>query len=67
MVTDSVLLHGVIVGEGAVVKNAIVDKYVVIPPGAELGVDPEADPARGFQVEDGLTMLGKFQPFAPRG
>ena len=62
-VDDSVLLNGVIVGEGAVVKNAIVDKFVVIPPGAELGVDPEADAARGFQVEDGLTILGKFQPF----
>jgi glucose-1-phosphate adenylyltransferase len=49
-VDDSILLNGVIVGEGAVVKNAIVDKFVVIPPGAELGVDPEADAARGFQV-----------------
>jgi glucose-1-phosphate adenylyltransferase len=66
-VDDSILLNGVIVGEGAVVKNAIVDKNVIIPPGAELGVDPEADAARGFQVEDGLTILGKFQPFAPRG
>jgi glucose-1-phosphate adenylyltransferase len=62
-VTDSVLLNGVIVGEGAVVQNAIVDKGVVIPPGAELGVDPDADAARGLVVEDGLTVLGKLQPF----
>jgi glucose-1-phosphate adenylyltransferase len=66
-VTDSVLMNGVIVGEGAVVQNAIVDKGVVIPPGAELGVDPDADSARGFVVEDGLTVLGKHQPFPESG
>jgi glucose-1-phosphate adenylyltransferase len=62
-VTNSVLMDGVLVGPGAVVRNAIVDKNVVIPPGAQLGVDPEADRARGFVVEDGLTVLGKDQPF----
>ncbi len=31
------------------------------PPGAEIGVDLEADAARGFVVEDGLTVLGKDQ------
>ncbi|WP_432476709.1 glucose-1-phosphate adenylyltransferase [Nocardioides sp. GXQ0305] len=62
-VTDSVLLHGVRVGEGAVVRNAILDKYVEVPPGAEIGVDPEADRARGFIVQDGLTVLGKYERF----
>lgn len=60
-VDGSVLLNGVSVGEGAVVKNAILDKNVVVPPGAEVGVDPEADRARGFVVEDGLTVLAKGQ------
>ncbi len=46
---------------GAVVRNAILDKNVVVPPGAEIGVDPDADRARGFVVEDGLTVLGKDQ------
>jgi glucose-1-phosphate adenylyltransferase len=46
-----------------VVRNAILDKEVRIPPGAEVGVDKEADRARGFMVEDGLTVLGKGQPF----
>ncbi len=66
-VTDSVLMNGVIVGEGAVVQNAIVDKGVVIPPDTELGVDSDADAARGFVVEDGLTVLGKHQPFPESG
>jgi glucose-1-phosphate adenylyltransferase len=62
-VTDSVLMNGVRVGAGAIVRNAIVDKNVVIPPGAQVGVDLAADQARGFVVEDGLTVLGKDQPF----
>lgn len=62
-VTGSVLMNGVYVGPGAVVRNAILDKNVVVPPGAEVGVDPDADRARGFVVEDGLTVLGKDQPF----
>ncbi|MDF1604048.1 glucose-1-phosphate adenylyltransferase [Nocardioides sp. YIM 152315] len=62
-VVGSVLMNGVHVGAGAVVRNAIVDKFVVIPPGARLGLDPEEDRARGFVVEDGLTVLGKDQVF----
>ncbi len=60
-VSDAVLLSGVTVGAGAVVRNAIIDKNVVVPPGAEIGVDPVADEARGFVVEDGLTVLAKDQ------
>jgi glucose-1-phosphate adenylyltransferase len=63
VVEDSVLMNGVYIGAGAVVRNAILDKEVRVPPGAELGVDLEADRERGFMVEDGLTVLGKGQPF----
>lgn len=62
-VIGSVLMNGVSVGDGAVVRHAILDKNVVVPPGAQVGVDPEADLARGFVVEDGLTVLGKDQAF----
>ena len=62
-VTGSVLLHGVTVGAGAVVRNTILDKNVVVPPGASIGIDPEADRARGFLVTEGLTVLGKDQHF----
>ncbi|SDR90190.1 glucose-1-phosphate adenylyltransferase [Nocardioides scoriae] len=60
-VSDSVLLSGVTVGAGAIVRHAILDKNVVVPPGAQVGVDAEADRARGFVVEDGLTVLSKGQ------
>jgi glucose-1-phosphate adenylyltransferase len=61
-VERSVILDNVVIGKGAVVRNAILDKNVVVPDGAEIGVDPEADLARGFSVSDGgVTVLGKGQ------
>jgi len=62
-VVGSVLLNGVHVGAGAVVRNAILDKGVVVPPGARIGVDAEEDRARGLVVQDGLTVMGKDEPF----
>jgi len=60
-VSDSVLLPGVTIGAGAVVRNAILDKNVVVPPGVRIGVSEEEDRARGFVVDDGLTVLAKDQ------
>jgi glucose-1-phosphate adenylyltransferase len=65
-VSDSVLLPGVRVGAGAIVRNAIIDKNVVIPPGAEIGVSQEDDLARGFVVDEGLTVLAKDQIVPPK-
>ena len=45
-------MHGVDVGRGAIVRNAILDKNVRIGEGAQIGVDPEADRER-FVVSDG--------------
>ena len=59
-VTDSVLLDGVQVGRHAVVRRAIIDKNVVIPDNARIGMDREEDRARGFTVtESGLVVIGK--------
>ncbi|HLT61421.1 MAG TPA: glucose-1-phosphate adenylyltransferase [Microlunatus sp.] len=60
VVERSVLLNGVRIGPDAVIRNAILDKNVVVPPGGQIGVDPEADRARGFTVSDGgVTVVGK--------
>jgi glucose-1-phosphate adenylyltransferase len=59
-------MDGVRIGEGAIVRNAILDKGVVVPPGVQIGVDHDADRARGFVVDEGLTVLAKQQP-VPEG
>jgi glucose-1-phosphate adenylyltransferase len=60
-VEDSILMNGVEVGRNAVVRRAILDKHVRIEPGAEIGVDLEAD-RRRFSVSDGgVVVVGKGQ------
>jgi glucose-1-phosphate adenylyltransferase len=51
-----VLLHGVDVGAGAIVRNAIVDKNVQIAPGARIGIDAAADAER-FHISRGGTVV----------
>ncbi|MQA06201.1 MAG: glucose-1-phosphate adenylyltransferase [Streptosporangiales bacterium] len=65
-VTDSVLMDNVQIGRRAVVHKAILDKNVVVPEGAQIGVDHDADKARGFTVSpDGVVVLGKDQYVPP--
>jgi glucose-1-phosphate adenylyltransferase len=58
-VEGSVLLDGVDVGEHAVVRKAIVDKNVVVEPGATLGVDLERDRERFVVSPGGIVVVGK--------
>ena len=59
-VTDTVVFERVHIGPNATVLRAILDKDVVISEGASVGVDHEADRARGFTVtETGITVVGK--------
>jgi glucose-1-phosphate adenylyltransferase len=58
-VCDSVLLPGVRVGKGAVVRGAILDKNVVVPDGAQLGVDLALDRARYTVSPGGVVVLGQ--------
>jgi glucose-1-phosphate adenylyltransferase len=58
-VEDSVLMDGVHIGEGAYVRRAILDKNVVVPPWARIGVDHESDRERYHVSAGGVTVLGK--------
>ncbi len=60
MVVDSVVFERARIMPNAVVRRAILDKDVVVEPGASVGVDHDADRARGFTVtETGITVVGK--------
>ena len=59
-VSDSVIMDRSVIGKNAVVRNAILDKNVVIPDGVQIGVDHEHDRARGLHVSDGgVVVVGK--------
>jgi glucose-1-phosphate adenylyltransferase len=59
-VVDSILFERVRIAPNAIVRRAILDKDVVVAEGATVGVDADADRARGFTVTDtGITVVGK--------
>lgn len=59
-VTRSVLMDRVEIGRSCQIHRAIIDKGVFVPAGVHIGVDREADRARGFTVTDsGITVVGK--------
>ena len=58
-VEGSVLFSGVVVGRDAVVRNAIVDKDVIVEPGAQIGVDADADRERFVVSDAGIVVIPK--------
>jgi glucose-1-phosphate adenylyltransferase len=60
-VAGSVLMEGVDVGQHAVIRNAIIDKNVTVPEGAEIGVDVERDRGRYTVSDGGIVVIGKGQ------
>ena len=53
------MLPGVRVERGAVVRNAIIDKNVVIPAGVKIGVELDADREQYTVSSSGIVALGK--------
>jgi glucose-1-phosphate adenylyltransferase len=59
-VTDSVIMDGCIVNRYAQIHRAILDKNVIVPERARIGLDREHDLARGFTVTpSGITVVPK--------
>ena len=58
-VEDSILMQGTDVGRNAVVRRAILDKNVSVAPGAQIGVDPEADRERFTVSAGGVVVIPK--------
>ena len=63
-VSDSILYDDVEIGRHCVVRRAIIDKHVKIPPGTQIGVDPEADRQRFTVSDEGVVLIPKGMIFA---
>jgi glucose-1-phosphate adenylyltransferase len=64
-VSDSVVMQGVRIGPGAIVRRAILDKNVVIPAGVQLGVDLDRDRKLYTVTDSGIVVLGKGEQVVP--
>jgi glucose-1-phosphate adenylyltransferase len=65
VVSDSIIMQEAEIGAGAIVRRAIVDKNVRIPPGMQIGVNLDEDRARGFTISDnGVVVIPKGYNFS---
>ena len=63
-VTRSVLFDEVEIGRHCEIHNTIIDKDVTVPSRTQIGVDHEADIARGFKItESGIVIVPKSYKF----
>ncbi|MBF0594463.1 MAG: glucose-1-phosphate adenylyltransferase [Candidatus Omnitrophica bacterium] len=59
VIQDSVIMESVVIGEGAQIKNAIIDKQVKVPPGEKIGYDLELDRKRFAVTASGIVIVAK--------
>jgi glucose-1-phosphate adenylyltransferase len=62
-VEETVLMEHVVVGRRCKIRRAIVDKGVKIPPGTEIGLNPEEDQARFHVSPGGVVVIPKGYVF----
>lgn len=65
VVEGSIVMERSRIGAGATVRNAIIDKDVVVPPGVSIGVDPDADRAQFKVTDGGITVIPKGYVLRP--
>jgi len=64
-VEDSILFDGVDVGRHCRIKNAIVDKYVQIPPWTKIGYDLDKDREQFTVTNSGIVVIAKGTEIKP--
>ncbi len=63
VVEDSILFRGVVVGRGAQVRRAIIDKWTRIPDGVRIGYDRAEDERRFLVTESGIVVVPRRYAF----
>lgn len=58
-VSDSILMEGVVVGEGCKIKNSIIDKDVNIKPETIIGYNKDDDMKRFTSTTSGIVLVAK--------
>lgn len=67
-ISHAVLLPEVAVGRNCRLRSVLIDRGCTIPEGTEIGIDKEADLARGFRVTDkGVTLVTREMLGQPVG
>jgi glucose-1-phosphate adenylyltransferase len=54
-------MEGVQVGRRAIIRRAILDKNVIVPEGAQIGVDLDRDRKLYTVSDSGVVVIGKGQ------
>jgi len=61
VIEDSIVLDSCVIGKGARIRRAIIDRHNALPPGTHLGYDAEADRAYCTVTPSGIAVM----PLAP--
>jgi glucose-1-phosphate adenylyltransferase len=61
LIQGTVIMPGVRIGSNVIIRNAILDKNVIVEPGAEIGIDHERDKERFTISPNGIIVVGKGQ------
>lgn len=59
----AIVFDDCVIGEGCTIRNTIIDKNVIVPPGTEIGVDPNADRERFAVSAGGVVVVPKNYRF----
>jgi glucose-1-phosphate adenylyltransferase len=60
-VDESVIMDDVEIGRNCKIKKAIIDKHNVIPPGTQIGIDPQEDRKQFHVTPRGIIVVAKGQ------
>ena len=66
-IESAVLMGSVRVGRGARLRRCIIDKNVTVPPGLEIGIDPDADKERFLHPANGVIISEGGVVSIPKG